>query len=190
MTLPALPAEGALFWRAVYNAILQLGMHTHSKFVPPESGENPDSSRTVFTLPERYIAGSLVPVSNRLPLHKIVASPEFEEDWGIANLATATWLDSSGEQQLTQVGAFSGYTWASGDDIYISAGTGVTPGWYEIASRVDDDSITLTLDTLSPGVDLATGDIVSKAAYRTLTAVPLATGSLLWTDYEVAATFA
>lgn len=183
-----LPAEGANLWRELYNAAFQTGLHTHENFVPPESGEDPDSSRTVFTIPHRYKTGSLIPVYNRNELHLIVGGPEFEEDWGIANLATATWLDSGGEKQLTQAGAFAAYTWVSGDKIYISAGTGVTPGWYEIASKVDDDNITLTTDTLSPGVDLATGDIVSKAAFKTLTFTP-ATGSLFWWHLTEAPTF-
>lgn len=44
---------------------------------------------------------------------------------------------------ITKVGAFAGITWASGDMVYISAGTGFSPGWYRVSARTDD---VLTLD--------------------------------------------
>lgn len=44
---------------------------------------------------------------------------------------------------LTAVGDFAAYTWASGDQISVTAGTGVTAAWYEIASRTSDDAIVL-----------------------------------------------
>ena len=56
------------------------------------------------------------------------------------NLATAT---TSGTT-LTKTAAFANYTWYEGDEIYLTGGTGVTPGLYEIASRTDDDNVELT----------------------------------------------
>jgi hypothetical protein len=85
-------------------------------------------------------------------------------------LATATWTEAT--FTLTQVGAFAAYTFTQGDLLYVSAGTGATVGLYEIASRVDNDSITLAETAQYPGVtngsafaagDLATGDIVSSS---------------------------
>lgn len=46
---------------------------------------------------------------------------------------------------ITKVGAFAGITWASGDMIYISAGTGFTPGWYRVSARTND-AVTLDQD--------------------------------------------
>lgn len=44
---------------------------------------------------------------------------------------------------LTATGDFSSYTWASGDHISVTGGTGVTAAWYEIASKTSDDAIVL-----------------------------------------------
>jgi hypothetical protein len=90
------------------------------------------------------------------------------DNTGLA-LATATWTEAT--FTLTQAGAFASYTFTQGDLLYVSAGTGATVGLYEIASRVDDDSITLAETAQYPGVtngsdlaagDLATGDIESS----------------------------
>ena len=45
-------------------------------------------------------------------------------------------------KELSHETLFDSYTWASGDMILITGGTGVTTGWYEIASKTTD---TLTL---------------------------------------------
>jgi len=52
-----------------------------------------------------------------------------------------TWTAAS--KILGKTAAFASYTWASGDQIYVSGGTGVTAGWYEIQSKTDDDNIVL-----------------------------------------------
>jgi uncharacterized phiE125 gp8 family phage protein len=65
-------------------------------------------------------------------------------------------------KKLTETGAFTTYTWALGDQIYITSGTGVTTGWYEVAGKTDNDNITLTT-ALAAG-DLANSDIVSGEA--------------------------
>ena len=57
------------------------------------------------------------------------------------NYTAATWTAAS--RTITKANAFSGYTFVSGDLHYISAGTGHTPGWYAIASKVSDSAITL-----------------------------------------------
>ncbi len=79
----------------------------------------------------------------------IVAAPSDSNDgrdrFGFA-LATAAWTFST--LSLTQVGSFSGYSWVLGDSIYLSHAA-ITDGLYEIASRVDDDTITL-VESISP----------------------------------------
>lgn len=59
-------------------------------------------------------------------------------------LTAATFTNAT--KNLNETGAFTGYTWNSGDQIYISGGTGVTTGLYEIASKTDNDNIVLVDD--------------------------------------------
>lgn len=74
------------------------------------------------------------------------------------SLTTATYTAAT--RTLTQAGAFENYTFANGDVVVITGGTGATPGCYRIASRVSDDAITLA-DEGEPlaSVDLSAGDI-------------------------------
>ena len=51
---------------------------------------------------------------------------------------------------LTKTAAFADYTFKTGDIIRLVSGTGSSPGRFTVASRVDDDAITLTA---SPGAD-------------------------------------
>jgi hypothetical protein len=77
------------------------------------------------------------------------------------NLATATYDDTGnpeGEHHLSSTGAFTSYSFTAGDEIYLSGGTGITPGLYAIASRVDNDAILLTA---SAGSD-STSDVTSS----------------------------
>lgn len=67
------------------------------------------------------------------------AEPETRNAFTAATLTTST-------KTLTKTAAFAGYTWASGDRVYLSAGTGVTVGSYEVASKTSDDAIVLTAD--------------------------------------------
>jgi hypothetical protein len=74
-------------------------------------------------------------------------SLELETDVSTAGTALtftdAVWDVS--ELTLTKTSAFTSYTFAAGDHIYVSAGTGVTVGWYKIASKdVSNNFITLT----------------------------------------------
>lgn len=81
-------------------------------------------------------------------------------DPGGPSVATANWTVAT--KTLTQTGAFTQYTWASGDQINITAGTGITAGWYEIAGKTDNDNVTLTTN-LAAG-DLSNSDIESAEA--------------------------
>jgi len=56
-------------------------------------------------------------------------------------IAAGAWTAAT--KTLTKVAAFAGYSWASGDQISVTGGTGVTVAWYEIASRTSDDAIIL-----------------------------------------------
>lgn len=56
---------------------------------------------------------------------------------------------------LTKTGAFAGWTFVTGDRIYITAGTGHTVGWYEIASRTSDDAVVLKANAGLAGADNA-----------------------------------
>lgn len=77
----------------------------------------------------------------------IVATPSDTND-GLDpigfNLSVATFTNSS--KTLTKTGAYSSYTFTSGDLVYISGGTGVTTGLYEIASKTDNNNIVLIAD--------------------------------------------
>lgn len=155
--------------------------HSHFNFVPPEGGEAPDTSRTTFSVPHHYELGSLVVVYNSGE-QETGASADIKEDAGIVNLATANWVAAT--KKLTQVAAFANYTWVSGDKIWISAGTGITPSWETIVSKDDDDTIELGTDDIS-AIDLSNSDIESKRAYNVDSFVP-ASGISLWSHLTVA----
>ncbi len=53
----------------------------------------------------------------------------------------ATYTDSGTTLELT--GAFANYTWKKGDRIRITAGTGVTAGYYVVASKTSADVIVI-----------------------------------------------
>jgi len=77
----------------------------------------------------------------------IVAAPSDTNDGRDAigfGLSSATFTNST--KTLTSTGAFSSYTFSAGDEIYISGGTGVTAGLYEIASKTSSDAIVLVDD--------------------------------------------
>lgn len=53
---------------------------------------------------------------------------------------------TNASKTLVKTGAFASYTLKTGDQIYVTGGTGVTTGWYGIASRDSDNQITLDSD--------------------------------------------
>lgn len=57
-------------------------------------------------------------------------------------LTAATYTDAT--LTITETGAFADYSFVDGDIILDLAGTGVTTGQVEVASRTDDDNIVLT----------------------------------------------
>lgn len=82
---------------------------------------------------------------------------------GPLSLDDGTWTESS--KTLTSTGAFTSYTFANGDTIEITDGTGVTTGTYSIASRTDADNIVLNQSISTAGTDLATGDIAGTIRF-------------------------
>lgn len=56
-------------------------------------------------------------------------------------IATGTWDVSA--MTLTKTAAFTTYTWAKGDQLYVSGGTGVTAGWFRIASKTSANAIVM-----------------------------------------------
>lgn len=60
---------------------------------------------------------------------------------GTITIADGTW--TSATKTLVKTGAFADYVFINGDEIEITDGTGATTGFRNVASRVDDDSITL-----------------------------------------------
>lgn len=63
---------------------------------------------------------------------------------------------------LTKAGAFSSYTWASGDIIYVSGGSGVQAGWYTVASKTDANSIVLATSIMKEG-EVDPSDVIVAA---------------------------
>lgn len=74
---------------------------------------------------------------------------------GVLSGSTATWTAST--STLTATGAFTNYTYVSGDEIRINSGTGATTGVIKIASKTSANAI--VLDGTISSSDLATGDI-------------------------------
>lgn len=82
------------------------------------------------------------------------------------SLTTATYIAST--KYLTQTDAFLSWTYFTGAQIYISGGTGATPGLYPIVARISKD--TIELGTALAGGDLGTGDITSSnGPWKTVT---------------------
>lgn len=115
-------------------------------------------------------------------------------------LATGTWEEAT--LILTQNG--HGYTFATGDVIYLASGTGLTPGLYEPTAS-DGNTITFAATSSLPGVgdgndiaagDDATGDWASSdGPFQTINGAedePVAAGDTVWiisgTDYEESVT--
>lgn len=78
-------------------------------------------------------------------------------------LTTATWTEAT--KYLTKIGAFTSYTWVSGDRIYITGGTGITPGCYEIASKFDDNNLVLATSPSTAAIDLSAANITTSTGW-------------------------
>ena len=74
----------------------------------------------------------------------------------------ATWTASS--RTITKASAFALYTFETGDQIYLSAGTGHTPGWYTITSKTDSSNIVLAVNAGLSGSD--NSDTASSGSTR------------------------
>jgi hypothetical protein len=71
----------------------------------------------------------------------------------------ATWTptgDVSGKSNVIEkTAAFAGYAYLEGDEVEITAGTGVTLGWYAIRSRISADKIELKTSIGPAATDVA-----------------------------------
>lgn len=75
--------------------------------------------------------------------HDMVSTVADASIFATALTVTAgTWTEAT--KTLSQTGKFADYTFAAGDQIWISGGTGATSEWYKVASRTDDDAIVLS----------------------------------------------
>lgn len=52
-------------------------------------------------------------------------------------------------RQMTSTGAFTSYTFAAGDLVFVTGGALVTPQWYEVGSMVSADTITIPSLTIN-----------------------------------------
>lgn len=86
---------------------------------------------------------------------------------GKITFSDATWTEST--KTLTSTGTFASYTFIDDDRVEITGGTGVTTGFYEVASRTDDDDIVLANSISTAGVNLGTGDIEGEMRLDTVT---------------------
>lgn len=72
---------------------------------------------------------------------------------GTVTGTAATW--APGTLKLTLSGAFTNYSFLDGDEIQITGGTGVTAGFYRVASRTDANNIILSTSIGSASTDVA-----------------------------------
>lgn len=78
------------------------------------------------------------------------------------DLTGVAWNESN--KTLTKATAFDDYAWRENDQIYVTGGTDVTPGWYTISQRNSGNTVTLaTAITSAPGdqTDITT-DAIGK----------------------------
>ena len=69
------------------------------------------------------------------------------------------WEEATLKLGIAAGGVFANYAFVPNDYVNITAGTGVTVGFYEVASRIDDDFITLKKSIASTPGDLNNADI-------------------------------
>lgn len=86
---------------------------------------------------------------------------------GQITFSDGDWTETS--KTLNSTGAFTNYTFVDEDELQVTAGTGVTTGYYEVASRTDDDNIVLTTSLSTAGTDLSNTDITVEFNTNTVT---------------------
>lgn len=59
-------------------------------------------------------------------------------------LATGSYTWTVATKTLTKTDAFADFEYGNPSHVYVTGGTGVTAGWYEIASKVSNNAVTLT----------------------------------------------
>lgn len=101
-------------------------------------------------------------------------------------ITDGTWTEAT--KTLTKTAAFASYTYADGDTIKISDGTGATAATYTIASRTSDNAIVL-VTSIGAGADGQTdidgeiefGYIALPSDFVEMTGNPVANDALNWT---------
>lgn len=132
-----------------YNAVADIGTLTRAIYVEQldgfwTGGPWPGFPTLAFSNPvdvQRGVIGIIIGATTASSTTAISTN---------ANFTAGGWV--AGTLTLTKVAAFAGYEFTAGDTITVVSGTGSTPGTYAIASKVDNDSITLAI---SPGADAA-----------------------------------
>lgn len=84
---------------------------------------------------------------------------------GKITLAGADWTEAT--RTLTEVGAFTGYSFTAGDTIDIISGTDVIVGSYQIQSRTSNDAVVLHTSPSNTQVDLTNTDILNNVGRPT-----------------------
>lgn len=88
-------------------------------------------------------------------------------------IPSGTWTAAT--KRLVEAGAFTGFTLTTNDSIHITGGTGHTPGWYPIKSKISNDEVELEAATGLSGADNTdtTTDAVGVVITFALTTVGL-----------------
>jgi len=78
----------------------------------------------------------------------------FKITWGRNNIHETNVSWTAADKKLTKTGAFTGYDWQVGDQIWVAGGSGgITPDWYTIAYKESDDAIVLETSLTSSDVN-------------------------------------
>jgi hypothetical protein len=115
------------------NALLESIGHSHVAAL--DTGGFSDAAQA-----ERVLDRTLIEQMGLGWHDNVVFSKPFTPEGEIV-VSGGTWTEST--NTLNKTAAFASYTFAGGDMIYITGGTGAATGWYEIESKTDDDNIVL-----------------------------------------------
>lgn len=142
-----------------------------------------------------------VPDLRRLRFHPIVSGAEAGENWELAfesgpielhfgspatSLANTALLYTDSTKTISKASAFTNYTYRAGDILKITGGTAVTVARYAIASKVDNDSITLSTSAGAGGTSDVVADVY-KVDRMVFTASPTVGELYDQNDYYIGA---
>jgi len=141
-----------------YSALIAITVPNESYFQVPQIADDTEYDYYQYT-PESDITYCYVicdqvnGTSHARPTPYLTREGGAKIGFGKLDVAATSvaWTDAT--KTITKAGAFADYTFESGDMLYIASGTHVTAGWYEIASKTDDDSIVMVDAIASPTGD-------------------------------------